>query len=130
MKKMMEYIVTICIATTITLCVLTIQETWQHTGQLLIGELSDAFFVSGVMLTCFGLLMWSANHGAFDMLSYGIMKLFDLLKKDLTKVKYRTFYDYREAQKGKKRSFSVSLVVGVCFIVIAFVFVVIYNNYK
>lgn len=129
MKKWSQYIITICVALLLVLCVLMIQNTFEHNGSLLLSELCNAFFVPGVLILCFGLLLWASNGGAFDMLSFAITKLFDLFKKDLTKVKYRTFYDYREAQRDKKRSFSCYIIVGAFFIAISIVFFVLYKNY-
>ena len=63
------------------------------------------------------------------MLAFGVIKLVDLFKKDLTKVKYKTFYDYRKAQKEKQRSFSAYIVVGAVVLAISILFLVIYNNY-
>ena len=129
MKNSTKYLVTICVAITFVILVLSIQDSWQHTGQVLMGEISNAFFVPGVLLLCFGALLWASNGGAFDMLTYAIMKLFDSLKKDVTKVKYRTFYDYQEAQKDKKLSFAHYLIVGAGFIVIALIFYILYAQY-
>lgn len=129
MKNLTKYLVTICVAITFAILVLSIQDSWQHTGQVLMGEISNALFVPGVLILCFGALLWASNGGAFDMLTYAIMKLFDSLKKDVTKVKYRTFYDYQEAQKDKKLSFAHFLIVGAGFIVIALIFYIIYSQY-
>ena len=63
------------------------------------------------------------------MIAFGVIKLFDLFKKDLTKVKYKTFYDYRKAQQEKQRSFSAYIVVGAVFIAVSILFLVLYNNY-
>ena len=130
MKNFTKYLVTISVASAITILVLTIQDSWEHTGQLLMGEISNAFFVPGILIFCFGALLWASNGGAFDMLTFAIMKLFDSLKKDVTKVKYRTFYDYQQAQKDKKLTFGHYMLVGLGFIVIALIFYLIYADYK
>lgn len=129
MKKWSQYIITTCVALLLVLCVLMIQDTFEHAGTLLLAELCNAFFVPGVLVLCFGLLLWASNGGAFDMLAYGVMKLFDLFKKDLTRVKYRTFYDYREAQKDNKRTCAHYIVVGMVLIAISIIFYILYKNY-
>ena len=81
--------------------------------------LCDAFFVPGALLVCAGLLIFVSNGGVFDMLAYGVMLVFDGLRRDVTKRKYRTFYDYRESRKGKKREMGFILIVGLVYIAVA-----------
>ena len=42
--------------------------------------LCDALFIPGAMLTCVGLLAICAGNGAFDAVTYGVKKLFSLLR--------------------------------------------------
>lgn len=95
-------------------------------GKDLIRDLCDAFTVPGAVMLCFGILVFATNGGTFDMLAFGVRKFFDLFRKDLTKVKYRTFYDYRQAQKEKKRSFLNFVVVGAAFLLVGIVFLIVY----
>lgn len=88
--------------------------------------LTDAFFVPGVLLVCFGLLILASNGGTFDMLSYGVLTLFNLFRKDMSKMKHKTFYDYRTAKHEKDRSFLYIVLVGIFYILISMVFLVIY----
>ncbi len=129
MKKWLQYLIVSVISLAIVFCVLLMQNAFTHSGDLLLKDLCNAFFVPGVLVLGLGLLVWSTNGGTFDMLAFGVIKLFDLFKKDLTKVKYRTFYDYRKAQQEKERSFSTYVVVGAVLIVISIVFLILYNNY-
>ena len=92
-------------------------------------DLSDAFFVPGIVMLCFGVLVFATNGGTFDMLAFGVIKMFDLFKKDLTKVKYRTFYDYRKAQNEKKRSFLHLIIIGAGFLIVGVVFLIVYYQY-
>lgn len=126
MKKVLKYLIPFLICSIFTVVILATRGSFAKTGKTLMGELSDAFFVPGVITLGIGLLVMATNGGAFDMLSFGILKLFDLLKRDLTKVKYRTFYDYRQAQKEKKRSFLHVVLIGAGFVLVALVFLVIY----
>ena len=92
-------------------------------------DLCDAFFVPGVIMLCFGLLVFATNGGAFDMLAFSVIKLFDLFKRDLTKSKYRTFYDYREVQKEKNRQFVSFIIIGGGFLLVGIVFWLVYRFY-
>lgn len=89
----------------------------------------DAFFVSGVLITCIGGLVFVSNGGVFDMLAYGMRTFFESFKKNVTDRKYRTYYDYKESKKDKKRNFGFLVVVGVAFIVISLVFLALYYKY-
>ena len=129
MKNWLQYVIISSISLLIALCVLFVQNSFEHSGTLLLSELSNAFFVPGVLTLGVGVLIWCSNEGALDMLSYGIKKLFDLFKRDLTKVKYRTFYEYKNAQKEKRYSFSAYIIVGAVMIVISAIFLIIYHNY-
>lgn len=86
----------------------------------------DAFFVSGVLLTCIGGLVFVSNGGVFDMLAYGVRTFFTAFKRNVTDRKYKDYYEYREAKKANKRSFSFLLVVGIVFIVISMIFLALY----
>ncbi len=129
MKKWSQYLIIAGINILMVLGVMLIQEGFSQTGQELLKVLCNAFFVPGMCTLGFGVLIWSTNGGTFDMLAFGVIKLFDLFKKDLTKVKYKTFYDYRKAQQEKQRSFSAYIVVGAVFMAISILFLVLYNNY-
>lgn len=129
MKKVIKYLIPVALGVAVVLMILTSKGAFVKTGKGLISDLCDAFFVSGAILTGVGALIFVTNGGAFDMLAFGVRKLFDLFKKDLTKVKYRTFYDYRQAQKEKNRSFIHLLLIGVAFLLVSIVFFIIYNQY-
>ena len=76
-------------------------------------------------MALFGGLVFCTNEGALDMLAFGFIKLFDLFKKPQD-VKYRTYYDYKESKKGRKRPVAVLLIVGLAFIAISIPFWVLY----
>lgn len=129
MKKIWKYLITIAVGSLVVLAILLFKGTFYQTKVYSVyRDLSDAFFVSGVMMAGIGLLVFASNGGAFDMLSFGIIRLFQLYKRDMTKVKYRTFYDYRKAQQEKQRSFAFILIIGCVFLAVAAAFLVLYNN--
>ena len=127
MKKIWKYLITALVGLVGALLILVFKDTFAKTAtQKILADLSDAFFVPGVLLLGVGTLLFASNGGAFDMLAFGVIKLLDLYKRDLTKVKYRTFHDYRQAQKEKKRTFDYLLIVGAAMVVISAVFLILY----
>ncbi len=90
--------------------------------------LSDAFFLSGVLLTAAGLLLFASAGGAFDMLAYGFRMLFVMLRRDLSKRKYKDYYEYRQARQEKKRSIAYMLIVGLFMLALAALFLILFHN--
>lgn len=129
MKRLLKYLIPCLVCIVFVISVLAIRSAFVKSGQPLILDLCDAFAVSGMLMLCFGLLVFVTNGGTFDMLAFGIRKLFDLFKKDLTKVKYRTFYDYRKSHQEKKRSFWYLIIVGGGFLLVSVIFLVVYYKY-
>lgn len=129
MKKALKYLIPFLLCAVAVILILVWRGAFARSGKGLIIDLCDAFSVPGAVMLGIGLLVFVTNGGAFDMLAFGVIKLFDLFKRDLTKVKYRTFYDYREAQHEKNRSFLNLLIVGGGFLLVGIVFLLIYNFY-
>ena len=129
MKKVLKYLIPSLICAAVVFTILGTRGAFVKTGKGLMKDLCDAFTVPGVIMTGFGALVFATNGGTFDMLAYGIRKLFDLFKRDLTKVKYRTFYDYRQAQQEKKRSFFHFLIVGAAFLLVGIAFLIAYYQF-
>lgn len=129
MKKALKYLIPFLLCAIVVILILVSRGAFVKSGKGLIIDLCDAFSVSGVLVLGVGLLVFATNGGAFDMLAFGFIKLFDLFKKDLTKTKYRTFYDYRQAQREKKRSFSSLLIVGGAFLLVGIALLLVYELY-
>ncbi len=85
------------------------------------GILSDGFFAAGVILTCVGLIIFVSNGGLFDIFAYSAILFFSLFRRNLER-KYKDFYEYREAKKGKKRSLAFLLIVGLVYVAVAALF--------
>ncbi len=88
--------------------------------------LSDAFFVSGVVLAAVGGILFASNGGLFDMFGFAALLFFGLFKRNVSERKYKDFYEYREAKKGKKRSVAYLLLVGIGYIALAALFLLLY----
>lgn len=91
--------------------------------------LSDGFFVSGLLLTGFGGLVWVSTTGFFDIFSYGfksLLVLFSPLKKPH---EHEKFYEYKvakDAKRGKAKPFL--LVVGLACIALSLICLMLYYN--
>ena len=129
LKKALPYIISAAVGIAIFIVVICIKSIWnaEETADVM-QILSDACFVPGVMLAGVGLIIFASNGGAFDMLSYAVIKFFDLFRRDPRNKKYKDFYEYREAKKDKKRGMAFMLIVGLIFIAIATVFLIVYLN--
>lgn len=63
--------------------------------------LSDAFFISGAIIAAVAGLIWSIRSGSFDVLNYGVYRLFESFKKGNTK-RWDTALDYKNEQNSKR----------------------------
>lgn len=86
----------------------------------------DAFFVPGVLLLCFGALMFVANDGVFDMLNYGVMKVVKLVQSEKKRSAFpKTFYDYRKMKsESRKGGFGYLFIVGGAYMALAVLFLI------
>ena len=97
-------------------------------AQELLRDVSDAFFIPGVLLVCVGGLLFVAGNGIFDMLNFGVMKVLSLVRSDKYRAKQpRTYYDYVSARNANRRGgYSGLLWVGLIFLLLAAAFVALY----
>ena len=91
----------------------------------------DALFIPGVLLVAFGLLLFAADGGVFDMLKFGIQKALSVI---MTKKKREslpaTFYDYKEMRDARPRAqLAHLLITGAVFIALAAAALAIYGQY-
>ncbi len=129
-KKALPYIITGIIGVAIFITIICTKQIWnEQTTKAVMQVLSDACFVPGVLLAGVGLIIFASNGGAFDMLAYAAIKFIDLFRKDCKNPKYKDFYEYREAKKGRKRGMAFMLIVGAVFIALAVIFLIVYYQY-
>lgn len=127
MKNWLKYVITASIGLGFALLIMLGKGVFnQEDTKQVYKILSDAFFVPGVCITGFGLLIFASNGGTFDMLSFGMKKFFSLFKRDLKGTMKETFYDYRAAKEGTEKSFGYMVIVGLVFITLSVIFVVFY----
>ena len=102
MTKTKKYIITIVVGIIMTFGFVLFKDLFSKTNfKDIMHILSDCFFVTGVLLTCFGLLVFSTNEGTFDMLKYGISKFATFFKRDMSAEKYKTYQEYKVASESK-----------------------------
>lgn len=129
MKTLRNYLITTTIGLLIFLFVILIKDIFSQTDtKTILHIISDGLFVSGVLLTCSGLLTFTRNQGSFDMIFYGFSLMINKFRRDINARKYKTFYDYREAQKEKKRSFAFICITGLCFIALSGLFIFLWSQ--
>ena len=126
-EKLLQYGITTAVLTALTLFIIFANDLFGQTDpQAKMKILTDAFFASGVFAICAGLLVVVSNGGFFHIFSYGISSFANLFKKDRSKMKYKTYYDYKEAMKDKKKPYGFILIVGLVFFAISMVFMAIW----
>ena len=129
MKTVYRYLITTGVGMLIVLLIVLMKNGFTETDVEIAMQIwCDAFFVSGVFLTCGGLIVVASNGGVFDMLGYAVSLLWYTFKSSKVERKYKTFYDYREARKDRKRSVSYVLIVGLAMLAISVVFLVLYDT--
>lgn len=130
MKKYLRYLITFLVGLVFAFVICLFKNIFSQTSTNEIFKiLVDAFFVPGVIILGFGLLVVATNGGTFDMLAYGAIMFASLFQKG-TKRKYKTFYDYHEAQKDRKYSFAYLLIVGGILIAISLILLIFWYKTK
>ena len=127
-RKWLPYLITFAVLIAVTLLVAWARGGYTQTdSKKLLSAWCDALFVPGILCVCFGLLVLASNGGAFDMLTYGVIRLFALFKKDPVDRKYGGYYEYQQARRSKKRSFWYLVIVGSVFVAVSIILFVIYR---
>ena len=126
-KNILRYSIASAVCLALAFVILCFKNIFSQTDAVKVFQiLCDAFFVTGICFACIGVIMLAGNGGAFDMLGYAFVMLFDALRKDISKRKYKDFYEYRQAKKEKKRNVLYMFVVGGAFIAISVIFLILY----
>ena len=126
-KNILRYSIASAVGLALAFVILCFKNIFSQTDAVKVFQiLCDAFFVTGICFACIGVIMLAGNGGAFDMLGYAFVMLFDALRKDISKRKYKDFYEYRQAKKEKKRNVLYMFVVGGASIAISVIFLILY----
>ncbi len=86
--------------------------------------LNDAFFISGMCLTCVGGLVFVSNNGIFHVFGYGFSLFFGKRKRDVGDRKYKDFYEYKAAKAENRSSCAYLLLVGLAFIAVSLILLI------
>lgn len=129
--KLLQYGITTAILSAFSLAIMFMNNLFSETNtQTIMKVLTDAFFAPGIIAMCFGLLIVASNGGTFYIFSYGIQSFMNLFRKERGKMKYKTYYDYKEAMKDNKKPYGYILLVGAVFVAISMIFMIIWINNK
>ncbi len=102
-----------------------------HSAAVNMQILSDAFFVSGILMTLFAGLMYVSGEGALIGVSY-VLRNVVLFFIPMGRLKHEKFGDYRERKlaKAKNRNNSCILVTGLIFLSVGIILTIIwYSSY-
>lgn len=128
MKKIRKYLITILVGLIISFSIMIAKDIFSSPNEKTVFHiLCDSFFVSGVLIAGYGLLVVASNGGTFDMFIYGVSKFFNMFRKDMNKEKHKSFYEYRLAKAEKpKNEFWYLVIIGMIFILISLLFLMFY----
>jgi hypothetical protein len=131
MRSLKRYLITIGVGLLATLWIVWMKDIFSATEAVKVFHiLTDAFFAVGVVITGFGLLIFTSNEGVFDGLVYGVSSFLSMFKKD-QKRKYATLYDYKVSREGKRVSgFGFMLICGLFFLAISMVMFALYCKFQ
>ncbi len=130
MRALKKYLITVLVGLCAVGLILWSKDILAQTAPVAVFHiLCDAFFAVGTLLVCAGLLVLSSNEGTFDMIVYGMSSFLDLFRQ-VSRKKYKTFYDYRDSRADKKMRFGFLLICGVLFLAVSMVMYYFYRQYK
>ena len=129
MKTFKKYLISFIVAIILTLFVFISCDGFKtkETVELLI-VLNNSTFVTAVLFTGFGLLIFASNEGTFDMLVYGMQSFFGLFRSKANR-RYDSFADYREQKAKEKISNGFILITGLTFLILSIILFIIYKNF-
>lgn len=98
-------------------------------AKTLYGLFADAFSLSGLLGLMGGLFTIAVNAGTFDLLSYGVKRVFrGSFDKNYKKNMPQTFLEYQAAMKAKRKKPGLALfIISGAFLVVGIVFIVLFT---
>jgi hypothetical protein len=83
---------------------------------------SDGFFVTGLIFTGFGLLLWISTTGVLDIITYGFKSLLYLFTPYQKSKDEGGFYEYKLEKAAKRKAVPFEyLWLGLGWIVVSFI---------
>lgn len=130
MRSFWKYVITLLVGFGCVTSIALSKDLFSQTAPVQVYHiLCDAFFVVGLVMFNMGLLIFTSNEGAFDMMVYGVRSFVDLFRKTNTK-KFPTFYDYSVSRREKKLKFGFLLICGAFFLVVSLVMYYFFRQYS
>ena len=129
----LRYVLAIAVGLLLALTVCFARDIFHETDvALIVRYLSDAFLVPGVLLTGIGLLSFLKKEGTYDGLFYSFhsmrgtftMRHDDEARKEIA----RTYYDYKQNVKAKRKVAWHLIIVGGGFLLIAIALTVVFST--
>ena len=109
---MKKYIISYIVAIVLTVFIFITCDGFKQTDtKELFRVLNDSTFITAVMFTGFGLLIFASNEGTFDMLVYGMQSFLGLFRSKANR-RYESFADYRAQKAQEKIKNGFILVTG------------------
>ncbi len=126
-RKLLSYGIALGIGLTIALAVAGGRGAFYKSDPLFMWQyLSDGCFAAAVALLGTGVLAFVASDGLFDMLGFGIKKIFSVLARDERKMS-GTFFDYKRMKQSKRAGgYGFLIVTGTLFLAAAAAFLMLY----
>lgn len=90
--------------------------------------LSDGSFVAGFLFLCMGGLTFTRNGGVMDGLAYTFKTALARMRSDFETARM-TFAEYRQERESKETSPLPSVLAGLTYLVLAVVFLLVYNSF-
>ena len=129
--KLLQYGITTVVLAACSILIMISKDLFTQTNLKEIYKiLTDSFFVPGTVAVCFGLLIVASNEGTFYIFTYGMQSFINLFKRDRSKMKYKTYYDYKEAMSDNKKPYGFILLVGLVFVAISLIFTFLWIKYS
>ncbi len=122
-----KYIICFCVASLLSFIVIWIKGFFTDSIAVNIQILSDAFFVSGILLTMFAIMLYISGEGALLGIGF-VLRNVVLTFIPMGRAKQELYSEYRERKlkKAKKEKDNCILVVGLLFLFIGIIFTVIW----
>lgn len=90
---------------------------------------ADAFFVPGIIVLLFGVLIWVSTTGFFDAISYGIGVGLKALLPFMRRDDYEKYYDYKVRKDEKRiKGYSFLLISGAIYVFVGAIFTILFTN--
>ncbi len=130
MKKSIKYLITMLSGALGVYLIISSKDLFAQTELVKIFHiLCDAFFSVGVIMTGFGLLIFTCNEGIFDGLVYGVSSFFSMFRRNHER-KYHTYYDYKESKADRNLSFGYMVLCGLFYLTVGIVMYILYTQYR